>query len=225
MNTRALEMKHHKSPAKEVEKQFDDPLQQRDTATIGMWVFLATEIMFFGVLFACYLILRTMHPAGFAEASRDTDLLLGSIETAVLLVSSITIMIGIRAVRMEQRQLGVFFLGLTAFLGCGFLFIHGLEYRTDYFKHLIPGIDYHQSRPYWKVKELYYCLYYFITGFHSLHLFIGVCVNAGMAIRVARGSYGEHDYTALELAGLYWHLVDMVWIFVFPLLYLIGRSG
>ncbi|HET7662734.1 MAG TPA: cytochrome c oxidase subunit 3 [Rhodanobacteraceae bacterium] len=225
MNTRTLDHEHFKSPAGEVEKQFDNPLQQRDTATIGMWVFMATEIMFFGVLFAAYTILRTMHAAGFAEASRDTDLLLGSIETAVLLVSSITIMIGIRAVRLEQRRIGVAFIGLTVLLGCGFLFIHGLEYRADYFKHLIPGIDYHQSGPHWKIKELFYCMYYFITGFHSLHLFIGICVNAGMAIRVARGSYGEHDYTALELAGLYWHLVDMVWIFVFPLLYLIGRSG
>lgn len=225
MNARTLDMQRHKSPAKEVEKQFDDPLQQRDTATIGMWVFLATEIMFFGVLFASYMILRILHPAGFAEASRDTDLLLGSIETAVLLVSSITVMLGIRAVRMEQRRTGVLLLGVTALLGCGFLVIHGFEYRADYIKHLIPGIDYHQGGPYWEVKELFYCLYYFITGFHSLHLFIGVCVNAGMAIRVARGSYGEHDYTALELAGLYWHLVDVVWIFVFPLLYLIGRSG
>lgn len=227
MNTRALDMQHphHKSPGGEVEKQFDDPIQQRDAATIGMWIFLATEIMFFGVLFAAYTILRILHPAGFAEASRDTDLLLGSIETAVLLISSITVMLGVRAVRLEQRKLATLFFGITALLGCGFLFIHGLEYRADYFKDLIPGIDYSQSGPYLRVKELFYCLYYFITGFHSLHLLIGICVNTGIAVRVARGSYGEHNYTAVELAGLYWHLVDVVWIFVFPLLYLIGRSG
>lgn len=207
-----------------VEEQFDDATQQRSAAALGMWIFLATEILFFGVLFTSYTVCRALYPAGFAEASHHTDLLLGSIETAVLLTSSIMVVLGIRAIKLDQRRLASLFLFATAALGAGFLVIHGFEYHDEYIERLVPGIDFYQPGPHSRAMELFYCLYYFITGFHSLHLLIGVTVILVLAVRVSRGAFGPGRFTTLELAALYWHLVDIVWLFVFPLLYLIGRG-
>lgn len=208
-----------------VEEQFDDPQQQRSAAALGMWIFLATEILFFGVLFASYTVCRVLYPAGFAEASRHTDLLLGSGETAALLTSSIVIVLGIRAIKLGQRRLAAGFLLLTAALGIGFLVIHGFEYHSEWEEHLVPGVHFLQFGPHVRAVELFYCLYYFITGFHSLHLVIAVSVVLVLAVRVWRGAFGPGRFTTLELAALYWHLVDIIWVFVFPLLYLIGRAA
>lgn len=208
-----------------LEKQFDDPVQQREAATLGMWVFLSTEILFFGVLFASYAICRILYPQGFAAASRETDMLMGTIETAVLLTSSSLIALGVRAIKLDQRKTAVWLLAGTAALGTTFLVMHGFEYYREYTEQLIPGLNFARGGPYARAIELFFCLYYFITGFHSLHVLAGVCVIAGLALRVARGSFGSERFTTLELTALYWHLVDIVWIFVYPLLYLVGRSG
>lgn len=208
-----------------VEEQFDDPVQQREAATLGMWLFLSTEILFFGVLFASYTVCRVLHYEGFAAASRHTDMLLGSIETAVLLVSSSLIAIGVRAVRLNERRLAVWLLAGTSALGATFLILHGFEYHDEYTEHLIPGIDFAQNGVHAHEVELFFCLYYFITGFHSLHVLIGVLVILVLAIRVGRGTFGPQRHTTLELAALYWHLVDIVWIFVYPAIYLVGRAG
>ncbi|HEY6453504.1 MAG TPA: cytochrome c oxidase subunit 3 family protein [Steroidobacteraceae bacterium] len=208
-----------------VEEQFDDPAQQREAATLGMWLFLSTEILFFGVLFASYTICRVLHPAGFAEASRRTDMLFGTIETAVLLTSSSLIALAVRAIRLEQRRLTVALMAGTAALGICFLTMHGFEYFKEYTEQLIPGIDFRQTGPYAAAMELFFCLYYFITGFHSLHVLIGVCVILVLALRVRRGEFGPRRHTTLELTALYWHLVDIIWIFVYPLIYLVGRAG
>ncbi len=208
-----------------VEEQFDDPVQQREAATLGMWVFLATEILFFGVLFASYTVCRVLYPDGFAAASRRTDMLLGTIETAVLLTSSSLIALGVRALRLNQRAWTVSLLAGTAGLGISFLVMHGAEYYKEYTEHLVPGVDFLQSGALARSEELFFCLYYFITGFHSLHVLIGVAVIAVLAVRIARGAFGPERYTTLELTALYWHLVDIVWIFVYPLIYLVGRSG
>ncbi|HXS72945.1 MAG TPA: cytochrome c oxidase subunit 3 [Rhodanobacteraceae bacterium] len=208
-----------------LEKQFDDPVQQREAATLGMWVFLSTEILFFGVLFASYTICRILYPHGFAAASRETDMLLGSNETAVLLVSSTLMAFGVRAIKLDQRTLAACLFAGTAALGVTFLTMHGFEYHKEYTEHLIPGLNFASGGPYARAIELFFCLYYFITGFHSLHVLVGVGVIGTLALRVARGSFGPERYTTLELAALYWHLVDIVWIFVYPLIYLVGRSG
>jgi cytochrome c oxidase subunit III len=204
---------------------FDDPVQQREAATLGMWVFLATEILFFGVLFASYTICRVLYPDGFAAASRHTDMLLGTIETAVLLTSSSLIALGVRAIKLDERRSAFALLLGTAALGLSFLVMHGFEYYREYTEHLVPGIDFLQPGVHARAIELFFCLYYFITGFHSLHVLIGVIVIAVLAARVARGGFGPQRYTTPELAALYWHLVDIVWIFVYPLIYLVGRSG
>jgi cytochrome c oxidase subunit 3 len=209
----------------EVEEQFDDPVQQREAATLGMWLFLATEILFFGVLFASYTVCRVLYPEGFAIASRRTDMLLGSLETAVLLVSSSLIALAVRALKTNERRRAAVLLIGTSLLGVSFLTMHGFEYHHEYEEHLIPGIDFAQSGPHTQAIELFFCLYYFITGFHSLHVLIGVLLILVLAIRVRRGAFGPHRYTTVELTALYWHLVDIVWIFVYPAIYLVGRAG
>jgi cytochrome c oxidase subunit 3 len=208
-----------------VGEQYDDAAQQREAATLGMWVFLATEILFFGVLFASYTICRVLYPQGFAVASRHTDMLFGTLETAVLLTSSSLIALGVRAIKLDQRRLAAGLLSGTALLGISFLVMHGFEYYKEYTEHLIPGIDFAQGGPYAHAVELFFCLYYFITGFHSLHVIIGVTVILVLSARILRGAFGPQRHTTVELAALYWHLVDIVWIFVYPLIYLVGRSG
>ncbi|MGA9420823.1 MAG: cytochrome c oxidase subunit 3 family protein [Rhodanobacteraceae bacterium] len=207
-----------------LEEQYSDPVQQREAATLGMWVFLSTEIMFFGVLFASYVICRALYPDGFAEGSRHTDMLLGTIETAVLLTSSCLIAIAVHSIKLEQRRLAFWLMLATAALGTSFLVMHGFEYHKEYTEHLIPGINFDQPGPHAHAVELFFCLYYFITGFHSLHVMVGVSVIGVLAIRVARGAFGARRYTTPELTALYWHLVDIVWIFVYPVIYLVGRA-
>ncbi|MGB6603781.1 MAG: cytochrome c oxidase subunit 3 family protein [Steroidobacteraceae bacterium] len=207
-----------------LEEQFEDARQQREAATLGMWVFLASEILFFGVLFASYTVCRVLHPQGFAAGSRHTDVLLGTIEAIVLLLSSTVIALAVRAIRLGQRGQCWILLLATGTLGIAFLVMHGFEYYREYTEHLIPGIDFNQAGPRAPEIELFFCLYYFITGFHSLHVLVGVGVILGLAVRVARGTFGPGRFTTLELTALYWHLVDIVWIFVYPLIYLVDRS-
>ncbi|HEY6484462.1 MAG TPA: cytochrome c oxidase subunit 3 family protein [Steroidobacteraceae bacterium] len=208
-----------------VEEQYDDAVQQREAATHGMWVFLSTEILFFGVLFASYTVCRVLYSRGFAEASRHTDMLLGTIETAVLLTSSSLIALGVRALKLDQRRSATWLLVGTGLLGVSFLVMHGFEYYKEYTEHLVPGIDFAQPGPHAQAIELFFCLYYFITGFHSLHVLVGVTLILVLAARIHGGAFGPRRYTTLELTALYWHLVDIVWIFVYPLIYLVGRSG
>jgi cytochrome c oxidase subunit III len=223
MNAHVAEL--HAGEAAHLEEQYDDPEQQREAATLGMWLFLATEILFFGVLFASYTICRVLHAPAFAAASRRTDMLLGTLETAVLLTSSALVALAVRSLKLGQRTACTALLLGTAALGAGFLVMHGFEYHSEYHEHLIPGINFGQAGALAGGEELFFCLYYFITGFHSLHVLIGVIVLSTLARRVARGRYGAQRFTTLELAALYWHLVDIVWIFVYPLIYLVGRAG
>jgi len=207
------------------EEQFDDAAQQREAATFGMWAFLATEVLFFGVLFAGYTVCRVTYPAAFAAASRSTDMLLGTIETAVLLTSSCAVALALRDLQLGGRRVAFWLLLLTAALGVSFLVLHGFEYYAEYQEGLVPSIRYTVVGPRAQHMELFYCLYYFITGFHSLHVTIGVAVLITMAVRTRRGAFSAAYSTPVELTALYWHLVDIVWIFVFPLVYLVGRSG
>ena len=207
-----------------LEEQFDDARQQREAATLGMWLFLSTEVLFFGVLFASYTVCRVLYPEGFAAASRHTDMLLGTLETAVLLTSSALVALGVRAVKLDQRRAATWLLSGTALLGVAFLLMHGFEYYSEYTEHLVPGINFEQTGPHARAIELFFCLYYFITGLHSIHVMVGVGVIGVLTVRVAHGAFGSQRYNALELSALYWHLVDIVWIFVYPVIYLVGRS-
>ncbi len=205
--------------------QFDDAVQQREAATLGMWTFISTEILFFGVLFAAYTLCRTRFPQAFAEGSRHTDVLLGTAETAVLLISSCLVAVAVREVQLGGQRIATWLIAATAALGVCFLTMHGFEYVSEYHEGLVPAIRYTQSGPSAGQMEIFFCLYYFITGFHGLHVTIGVIVLLVMARRTHRGDFDQDYHTPLEMSALYWHLVDIVWIFVFPLIYLIGRSG
>ncbi len=205
-------------------EQFDDAAQQRDAATLGMWAFLATEVLFFGVLFAAYTVCRVIWPDAFASASRHTDLTLGGLETAILLTSSFTVALAVRDVQLGGRRLATGLLCGTAVLGLVFLAIHAFEYYHDYKAAVIPGIRYEEVGGFAAQERLFFFLYYVTTGFHALHVSVGVVVLLTMALRTHRAAFGPGYHTPLEVSALYWHLVDIVWIFVFPLYYQVGRA-
>ncbi|MGE7138284.1 cytochrome c oxidase subunit 3 family protein [Luteibacter sp. NPDC031894] len=212
------------APSPRTAEQFDDPTQQREAATLGMWAFLATEVLFFGVLFAAYTVCRVLWPDAFASGSRHTDLTLGGMETGVLLTSSFTVALAVRDVQLGGRRMATTLLCITAFLGLAFLAIHGLEYYDDYKAAVIPGIRYEEVGGLAAQERLFFFLYYVTTAFHGLHVAIGVALLLVMAARTHRGEFDPGYHTPLEVSALYWHLVDIVWIFVFPLYYQVGRA-
>jgi cytochrome c oxidase subunit 3 len=206
-----------------VAHQFDDAPQQHETATLGMWVFLATEVMFFGGLFTGYTIYRAVHPLAFAEASHHLNVWLGGINTGVLLTSSLTMALGVRCAQVGQRRGTVAFLIVTMLLGLAFLGIKGSEYHEKFVDHLVPGASFSFPGPLAHDAEMFFYLYFVMTGLHALHMIAGVGVVIAITVKAARGRYRPDYYTPVEIAGLYWHFVDIVWIFLFPLLYLIGH--
>lgn len=201
--------------------QFDDLDQQHDAATLGMWIFLVTEIMFFGGLFAGYAVYRSIYPHAFAAGSRLCEIALGAVNTAVLISSSLTMALAVRAAQLGRRRAIVVLLICTMVLGAAFLGIKFLEYYHKYEEHLIPGSGFAYAGPGAGEVELFVCFYFAMTGLHALHMVIGIGVLAVMAVLAARGRITTAHYSRIEVAGLYWHFVDIVWIFLFPLLYLV----
>jgi cytochrome c oxidase subunit 3 len=207
-----------------VARQFEDPQQQRKASDLGMWVFLATEILFFGALFVAYTATRLHAPQAFAIASRLTNLTLGSINTAVLLTSSLTMALAVRAAKLGLRDASIALLLATAVLGLAFLGIKFTEYYLDWRDHLVPVIDFAHTGPHAGGVENFFYLYFFMTGVHSIHLIIGIVTVLVLALLARRRDFSPDYFTPVELGGLYWHLVDIVWIFLYPLLYLVARS-
>jgi cytochrome c oxidase subunit 3 len=207
-----------------VARQFDDAEQQRQASDLGIWVFLATEILFFGALFVAYTASRLHNPEAFAVASRLTNVTLGSVNTAVLLTSSLTMALAVRATKLGLRRAPVGLMCATIALGIAFLAIKGAEYRLDYTEHLVPVLDFSHAGPHARGVEIFFYLYFFMTGVHALHMIVGIAVVAVLATMAWRGQFMPGYFTPVELGGLYWHLVDIVWIFLYPLLYLVSRS-
>jgi cytochrome c oxidase subunit III len=205
--------------------QFDDATQQRESATFGMWIFLATEILFFGALFLGYTAYRLAYPAAFAAASRHTLLVFGGTNTAVLLISSATMAFAVRAAREKRRTALVLRLFLTAALGALFLGIKGFEYAREISEHLLPGASFNFAQPYTNHAEMFFYLYFLMTGVHALHLAIGVILIVIFGFRAWRTDAFARNDTAVDLLGLYWHFVDIVWVFLFPLIYLVDRHS
>jgi len=212
---------------------FADAQQQRDAASLGMWLFLATEIMFFGGMFCAYLIYRFWYYNEFAAGSRSLDLKWGTINTAVLICSSLTVALGVRAAQMGKRKLLVVLLLLTIVFGLTFLGIKGIEWYSKFEEHHIPGHAFNADdliKTYPQIpidsqhEQIYFSLYFAMTGLHALHMIIGVGLFAFLAYYAWKGRYTPKYYTPIEMAGLYWHFVDIVWIYLFPLLYLIDRK-
>ena len=207
-----------------VARQFDDPGQQRRAADLGIWVFLASEMLFFGALFLAYTVTRLHHPEAFAIASRQTDVMLGSINTGVLLTSSLTMALAVRATKLGLRRSSIVFLCATALLGVVFVAIKGTEYWQDYAAGLVPGLDFSFAGTHAGGVELFFCLYFLMTGVHVVHMLVGLGVVGSLARMAARDAFTPEYFTPVELGGLYWHLVDIVWIFLYPLLYLVSRA-
>jgi cytochrome c oxidase subunit 3 len=211
--------------------QFDDVAQQSEASLLGMWLFLATEVMFFGGLFTALAVYRTTSPREVALASRHLYVALGCLNTVVLLGSSLTMAMAVRAAQLRARRALLIWLGMTMALGAGFLGIKATEYTLEYREKLIPGWNFEVPEadqiavrsealdP--RRMEMFYVLYFFMTGLHAIHLVIGIALVGVMAFLSWRRWFSGGGATQIEVTGLYWHFVDIVWVFLYPLLYLI----
>lgn len=209
---------HHKNLA----HHFNDLDQQRESATLGMWAFLAQEVMFFGGLFLALTIYRTMFHGAFVEGSRQLKWYLGAFNTFVLLTSSLTVALAVHYSSEGKREQLIRMILATAALGSVFLVVKTYEYYVDWKEALVPGLNWnpeHLTDP--KHTELYMVIYFTMTGLHALHMVIGLGLFAWLWHRARRGDFTAEYNNPVECVGLYWHFVDVVWIFLFPLLYLI----
>jgi cytochrome c oxidase subunit 3 len=220
----------HPAPAAEhppthpwLQHHFDSMEQQAEASTLGMWVFLCTEILFFGGLFMAYIVYRHASPEGWQEASSELNRFWGTTNTLVLICSSLTMALAVRAAQTSQsaRTQVSWLLGTMVF-GVAFLGIKAIEYYDKFKHHHVPGPSFHWDGLYPKPAEQFYSLYFAMTGLHALHMIIGLGIMTVIAIMAWRKTFDAEYYTPVEVAGLYWHFVDIVWIFLFPLLYLVG---
>ena len=223
---------------------FETYAQQNDATNFAMWLFLLTEIMFFGGLFTAYLIYRNWYYPAFVEASHQLQIFWGTANTAVLITSSFTMAMSVWSAQMRKKGALLLFLTLTFVLGLVFLGIKGIEYHEKYVKHHIPGFHYSMSaflnppsdpevykeyhdKPLGldmaRHTEIYFFLYFAMTGMHALHMIIGIAILGFMIFRARADAYTTGHVTFVENFGLYWHFVDIIWIYLFPLLYLISR--
>jgi cytochrome c oxidase subunit 3 len=210
----------------EVAAQFDSAVQQGEAATLGMWIFLATELMFFGPLFFGYWYGRSHYPESFAAASRHTEVLAGTINTALLLTGSLLVATANDARRAGALRIAMRLLAFAAAIGIVFLAIKGIEYRQEWKEHLFPGAGFaFPDQRHADGARIFYFLYFAMTALHALHLVAGIVALGVFALALRRGENEFASAGRVELAGLYWHFVDVVWIFLYPLLYLLGRSA
>ena len=227
-----------------LQHHFENMEQQREAGTLGMWVFLVTEIMFFGGMFLAYTLYRSKFPADFASASNHLDITLGAVNTGVLIVSSFTMAMAVYFTQTGKRQSQILCLVMTLVLGLTFLGIKGVEYYSKYEDALVPG-RLIPSRPFNPVVaqegdhdphklhllpratvphvEMFYWIYFAMTGMHALHMIIGAGLLTFLIVFSVKGRFDPEYHSPVEVIGLYWHFVDIVWIFLFPLLYLLGR--
>jgi cytochrome c oxidase subunit 3 len=208
--------------------------QQNEASSLGMWVFLITEVMFFGGLFLTYTVNRSLFSFAFAESSRELDVTLGAFNTAVLILSSLTMALAVWASQMGKRKHLILFLVATLTLGSVFLGIKTIEYVDKFHHHLVPGQNFHfpvtpqmaaQDPNLNAHAQLFFSLYFGMTGLHAVHMMIGIGVLFFLLKEAIRGRYTQEYHSPVEVSGLYWHFVDIVWIYLFPLLYLIDRHG
>jgi cytochrome c oxidase subunit 3 len=211
---------HH--PA--LQHHFDSLEQQLDASTFGMWVFLVTEVLFFGGMFLAYSIYRMWYPDAWSAASHHLDLPLGAFNTAVLIGSSLTMALAVHAAQTGRRTGQMLFIVLTLVLGFAFLGVKVVEYYDKFQHHLVPGPNFLFEDPrYARGAQIFFSLYFAMTGMHALHMIIGAGLLTWLLHGAWRGRFTQTWYTPVEIVGLYWHFVDIVWIFLFPLLYLVGH--
>ena len=207
--------------------------QQRNASNFGMWIFLGTEVMFFGGLFVSYLIYRLWYFGDFGAASKSIDATLGATNTAVLICSSLTVVLAIWGAQIASRKLMIGSLILTMLFGLAFLGIKGKEYKDKFEEHHVPGASFsfenvpipghpdQYANP--RHAQIFFALYFIMTGLHALHMIVGLGIFTWLLVMAWKGRFTPEYHTPLEVGGLYWHFVDIVWIYLFPLLYLIDR--
>ncbi len=214
-----------------LDEQFDDLEQQHEASSVGMWVFLATEVMFFGGLIAAYTVYRAISPREIALASQHLNVGLGCLNTVILLGSSLSMALAVRAAQLQRRRNLLWCLAITAALGVCFLGVKAVEYYQEYREHLIPGLNFQNPAQVVAKStglpldprrfEMFFVLYFFMTGLHAFHLIVGIALVSVMALLTWRRWLSGSGETQIEVTGLYWHFVDVVWVFLYPLLYLI----
>ncbi|HWB00148.1 MAG TPA: cytochrome c oxidase subunit 3 family protein [Pirellulales bacterium] len=203
--------------------QFDDIEQQRLADTMGMWLFLATEVLLFGGLFATFFVYRSMHHEAFIAAGQTLDMALGGVNTGILLCSSLTMALAVHAAQTANKRQLIALLVATMVLGAIFLGVKGYEYAEKYHHHHIPGfgLPYHFEGPDEQQTKLFFAMYFVMTGVHAAHMLIGMTILTILIVRALRYPTTTENYMPVEISGLYWHLIDIVWIYLYPTLYLI----
>ncbi len=227
MVDQSILVRHHA-----LEEQFRDPEQQHEAASLGVWLFLVTEVMFFGTLFVgLERSHRSQYPVEFEKASLKLNWIIGGSNTIILLVSSLFMVLAVHSAKHGQRRPLLIYLSLTALLGLVFLGLKGVEYYLDYRDNLIPGWKFDDAH--WVSAEgmrpdqvqhvkLFLLFYWTMTSIHALHMMIGIALVAFMILMVRRGHFFSGYYSPIDFTGLYWHFVDTIWIFLLPMLYLAG---
>ena len=202
---------------------FETLEQQNESASIGMWAFLAQEVMFFGGMFACYLVFRQLRPEAFYEGSHHLDVFWGTFNTVVLICSSLTMALGVREAQLGRGKNVALYIVATMVLAFVFLGVKSVEYSHKYHDGLIPALAWNPGPDAHPQLLTFFGLYFAMTGMHALHMIIGLGLMVVVALKALRGRYTKDNYIGVEMLGLYWHFVDLVWIFLFPLLYLLNR--
>jgi len=217
---------HGHTEALDLRVQFDTAEQQRDCSTLGMWIFLITEIMFFGGMFTAYTIYRQWYPEVFAICSSSLNAPIGATNTCILLFSSFTMVMAVRSGQVGSRKGMSTWLLSTLFFGTCFLIVKAYEWNEKFVEHHVPGTGFHfaelsagQQGP----AQIFFSLYFAMTGLHALHMVVGVGMLIWLIVQARKGIFSPKYYTPIDIGGLYWHFVDVIWIFLFPLLYLIDR--
>jgi cytochrome c oxidase subunit 3 len=196
---------------------------QKEASALGMWIFLVTEVLFFGGMFTAYVVYRAQYTRAFEGASNLLDLKLGAFNTVVLILSSLTMALAVRAGQQGKKNLIVLFLTATILLGGTFLGVKVIEYQQKFAHYEVPGPHFIVPEGLPRQSEMFFSLYFCMTGLHALHMVIGIGLLLWLILRARRGEFTARYNTPVDMVGLYWHFVDIVWIFLFPLLYLLGR--
>jgi cytochrome c oxidase subunit 3 len=207
-----------------LQHHFETLEQQKEASVLGMWIFIIQEVMFFGGLFAAYMIYRVWYPAAWSEGSAELDIVLGGINTVVLIGSSLTMAFAVRAAQTGEQKNTVRWLIVTMLLGLVFLVIKFFEYKHKWDLNHIPGANFQFEGAHAPQVEIFLSLYFALTGLHALHMVIGFGILSVIAWMAHKKRFSPEWYTPVEMSGLYWHFVDIVWIFLFPLLYLVDRA-
>ncbi|MEX1011446.1 MAG: cytochrome c oxidase subunit 3 family protein [Balneolaceae bacterium] len=204
-----------------VQEHFVNSNQQFEAAKLGMWIFLVTEILFFGGLFVAYIVYRSWYPELYILASDHLDVWLGAINTTVLIGSSLTVALAIRCAQTNYTRGIIINLCVTIALACVFMVIKYFEYSEKFELGILPGAHYTYEGIAHEKANIFYSIYYMMTGLHGVHVIVGIGLMVWLVIRANKGHFSSEYYTPVEITGLYWHLVDIIWIFLFPLFYLI----